>query len=112
MVLRKVGVLEVRHFFHCLETPPLVWEVERFEYVREGSVVATDSLDRGLEVEEARLLDGGRQLCPEPPSVWGLVTHNNASRLENRLEHSLPVPWQNANKVNDLQYNKDLSSFT
>ena len=83
MVLRYVGALEVRHFFHSLETPPLVREVERFEYVREGSVVATDSLDRGLEVEEARLLDGGRQLGPKSPGIWSLVTHNNAASLKN-----------------------------
>ena len=36
--------------------PPFVRQVEGLEYVGEGGVMATDSLDRGFHVQETRLL--------------------------------------------------------
>jgi hypothetical protein len=43
----------------------LIGEVERFKDVRERSVFSTDSADRGFEVKEALLLDGGCDLSSE-----------------------------------------------
>lgn len=41
---------------HGLEAPPLIWHVEDLKHMRERSVVATDTLDGSLQVEEALLL--------------------------------------------------------
>ena len=100
-----VGVSKVGHFFHSLQTPPLVREVEGFEYVWEGRVVAAHPLHRRLQVEEAGLLDGGGHLGPEAAGVGRLVTHHAAPGLQHGLEHGVPVPGQNADQVYNLPHN-------
>lgn len=40
----------------CLKTLPLVWDVEGFKDVREGSVIATNPADGSFQVKEALLL--------------------------------------------------------
>lgn len=44
------------HPLDRIKALPLVWDVEGFKDVREGSVVPADPTDGGLQVEEALLL--------------------------------------------------------
>ena len=47
---------EVDRFLDGLQAAPLIRQVERLEYVGEGSVMAAHPLNRGLQVQEAVLL--------------------------------------------------------
>ena len=73
--------LVVGYLFHSVEYFPLGWHVEGLEYKGEGGVVSGDPLDRGLQVEEAFLLDGGGQLGAEPGGQGGLVAHDTTTGL-------------------------------
>ena len=73
--------LVVGYLFHSVEYFPLGWHVEGLEYKGKGGVVSGDPLDRGLQVEEAFLLDGGGQLGAEPGGQGGLVAHDTTTGL-------------------------------
>ena len=79
--------------------------------MREGGVMATYSLDRSLQVEEARLLDGGCKFGSKTSSVGSLVTDHTFASFYNRLEHSFSIPRQNAHKIYHLKLNDVLKIF-
>src|SRR4051812_28665502 len=66
------------------------------------SVPPGDPLDRRLELVEAQLLHGCRQLCPEPTGACCLVDDNAAAGLANGLLDRVGVEWQQRAQIDDL----------
>ena len=64
--------------------------------------MATYSLDRSLQVEEALFLDGSGQLGAEALGQRSLVADDAAASLPDRLEDGVSVPGQDGPQVNAL----------
>ena len=76
----------------------LVRHVPRFEDVWEWSIVAADSLDRGFEVEEALVLDGGRHFGAKTAGDWRFVGDHEATRLGHRIANRV-LRWKVFKKI-------------
>lgn len=64
----------------------LVGQVEGLEDVREGCVPASDAGDGSFQVQEALLLDHGRQFSAESVGQGGLVGDQDAACLLGGLD--------------------------
>src|SRR5690606_19418194 len=91
------------HFLHRPGDSPALGEVIQLQFVvGHGHVEARHPLHRGLEVEEAVLLDEGGDLRPHAGGLGRLVYHDCPARLLHALDDRLDVDRVDRPQVDQL----------